>query len=131
VSGVVMQAFPQIEYFNKNKAIFNSFPNEQKKEIVYSCPTNVYKMTNNNLVDIENLMNCTFCQECVIKANSFKTSTRAMKIEPDYRQFLFKVETVGSMKPEQVVLYGINILKNKFLEISKEVEDKYNISSNR
>lgn len=130
---VVMQPEPEIEFLN-NKTILNNLTVNQKKEFVNSCPTKVYSYNDaKNSVEIDNHMNCNFSKECIYKLESFKVDpSKAIRIAPKNNRFLFKVETTGALKPEQIVLTAISILRSKLVEVSEFCEkDRTMIVSNR
>lgn len=133
VSICIMQHIPQIE-FPQGKYILDNLTIKQKKEFVDICPSKVYRFDEiRKTIEIENKLNCTFCEECVNKLDSFNVDTsKAIKIQAENNKFLFKIETVGSLKPEQIVLEAINILKNKLNNIITcvDIESK-NILVNR
>lgn len=123
VSTCVMQHVPEIEFLQE-KYIINNLTLKQKKEFVDSCPSKVYRFDEiRKTVEIENKLNCTFCEECLNKLEGFKLNhTDAVKISAQPNKFIFKIETVGSMKPEQVVIDALMIMKNKLMHIMNCVE---------
>jgi len=55
---------------------------------------------------------CTFCKECVLKAQALnKPDLVQISTKPD--KFIFTVETTGALKPEEVVLQAIDVLRLK------------------
>jgi len=80
----VMQQEAEIE-LNKNK--LDSLKSEQKKEFVKCCPTKVYSYDDvKKVVDIENPQNCTFCEECIRKLESFGMD-KSIRITPKKNKF--------------------------------------------
>lgn len=118
VCSVVMQHEPEIEFLDKTNTI-DKLSITQKKEFVNSCPTRVYAYDETRkTVEIENVMNCTYCEECLVKLDSFGIDkNRAIRIAPKKNRFLFKVESNGSLKAEQIVLDAFKELKLKLLDI--------------
>lgn len=52
-----------------------------------------------------------------------------IKVEPKENEFLFKVESTGSLSPKKIIYEAFNVLKQKFNEIDKlliEIEDRDN-----
>jgi len=68
VSTVSMQYIPEITI---NNSILNELTKEEKILFKNSCPKVVYSYNEkNDVFEIENLNECTFCQECKIHAES-------------------------------------------------------------
>lgn len=124
VSSVVMQHVPEIEFFDKMNTL-DKLSLEKKKDFVTSCPTKVYKLDEQKkTIEIENLMNCTYCEECLVKIDSFGMDrTKVIKIAAKNNKFLFKIESIGSLKAEQIVLDAFHELKSKLIEISVKLDD--------
>ena len=133
VAVCVMQHVPEIEFVD-GKYIIDNLTVKHKKEFVNSCPTKVYRYDEiRKTVEIENKLNCTFCEECLNKLEMLNIDhTKAIKIYAKDKQFIFKVESIGSMRPEQIVIDALNVLKKKFVNILNcvDVESK-NFIGNR
>jgi DNA-directed RNA polymerase II subunit RPB3 len=133
VCSVVMQHEPEIDFLDKGSYI-NKLSINQKKELVNSCPTKVYRYDEiKKSVEIENQLNCTYCEECVNKIESFGLDkNKTIKISPKNNRFLFKVESTGSLKAEQIVIDAFKELKSKLTEVYNKVEqESKNIVINR
>jgi DNA-directed RNA polymerase II subunit RPB3 len=138
VSSVIMQHEPEIEFVDKGNLI-NKLSVGQKKEFVNSCPTKVYRYDESRkTIEIENPLNCSYCEECLIKLDSFEVDknkidrNKAIRIAPKKNRFLFKVESVGSLKAEQIVMDAFKELKIKLADILNKVDQEAkNIISNR
>lgn len=124
VTSVVMQHVPEIEFFDKMNNL-DKLSLEKKKDFVASCPTKVYKLDEQKkTIEIENLMNCTYCEECLVKIDSFGMDrTKVIKIAAKKNKFLFKIESIGSLKAEQIVMDAFHELKSKLMEISVKLDD--------
>jgi DNA-directed RNA polymerase II subunit RPB3 len=124
ISSVVMQHVPDIEFFDKNNTI-DKLSIEKKKDFVESCPSKVYKFDEQKkTIEIENLMNCTYCEECIVKLETFgMDKNRTIKISAKKNKFLFKIESIGSLKVEKIVLDAFAELKNKLMEVSVRLDD--------
>ena len=137
VCSVIMQQESEIEFLDKN--LFAKLSVSQKKDFVNSCPTNVYRYDDSRkTVEIEKPLNCTYCEECLVKVESFGVEgqkvdrNRVIRIAPKKNRFLFKVESVGSLKAEQIVIDALKELKLKLADIiSKVDQESKNILSNR
>jgi len=108
--GVTYQFTPDIR-LNQNK--LDELNDLQKLEWVHSCPSKVYKLDEDSKkVEIEDAMKCTFCNECKKKADEFgKPDLVTISTKPD--RFIFTVETTGALRPEEVVLSALSVLKLK------------------
>lgn len=124
VSSVIMQHVPEIEFFDKINTL-DKLSLEKRKDFVNSCPTKVYKLDDlKKTIEIENVMNCTYCEECLVKLDSFGLDrNRVIKIAAKKNKFLFKIESIGSLKAEQIVLDAFYELKSKLTEISVKLDD--------
>ena len=115
VCSCIMQHVPEIEFLN-SRSIIDNLSLKQKKEFVECCPNKVYRFDEiRKQVEIDNKMACTYCEECTDKLESYEgiDHTTAIKITSQDNRFLFKIETVGSMKPEQIVTDSMNEIKKK------------------
>ena len=124
VSSVIMQHVPEIEFFDKMNNL-DKLSLDKKKDFVVSCPTKVYKLDEQKkTIEIENVMNCTYCEECLVKIDSFGMDrTKVIKIAAKKNKFLFKIESIGSLKSEQIVMDAFHELKSKLIEISVKLDD--------
>lgn len=123
VSACIMQHVPEIEFL-QDRFLVDKLSINQKKEFVESCPNKVYRFDENRkIIVIDNKLNCTYCEECTTKLSSFDIDhTAAIKIAPIPNKFLFKVESVGSLKPEQIVVDALNEIKKKLSSINSILE---------
>jgi len=108
--GVTYQFTPDLR-LNQNR--LDELNDQQKQEWVNSCPTKVYKFDEDTKkVDIDDAMKCTFCNECKKKADELgKQDLVNILTKPD--RFIFTVETTGALRPEEVVLSALSVLKLK------------------
>eukprot|EP00457_Paulinella_chromatophora_P010452 gb/GEZN01010556.1/.p1 GENE.gb/GEZN01010556.1/~~gb/GEZN01010556.1/.p1 ORF type:complete len:335 (+),score=27.34 gb/GEZN01010556.1/:102-1106(+) len=98
---------------------------ERKIEFVKSCPSKVYGERYNEQtrqVTVDDASKCTYCMECVKKLQSFNTPD-LVKIVPKPGRFVFTVETTGALAPEKIVEEGLNILKNKLVELNTLLDE--------
>lgn len=124
VSSAVMQHVPEIEFFDKQNTL-DKLSTEKKIEFVESCPSRVYKYDEQkDTIEIENLMNCTYCEECLEKLKCFGIDkNKTIKISAQKNKFLFKIESIGSLKAEKIVIDAFMELKNKLLEVSVRLDE--------
>ncbi|KAJ5069917.1 DNA-directed RNA polymerase ii subunit rpb3 [Anaeramoeba ignava] len=95
-------------------------PNSEKTQSAYSkivdsCPARVFKM-NQDRIEIENEDRCFFCEECTKKANELDAGIN-IAIESEPNTFVFSVESTGALKPTEIVLSALRILKEKLRAI--------------
>jgi len=119
-SPVCVANFQYEPVISLNQNMLPLLSKEQKIDFVNSCPTRVYGLNKKTeQIEIENVMNCMFCEECVKKTETFKLLEPLVKVTSKKEKFIFSVETTGSLKPEEVVKFALNAMKNK-LEVVKE-----------
>jgi len=112
--GVTYQFDPDIRL---NQASMETLSETQKQEFVASCPTKVYRYDEDSkTVDIEDANRCTYCNECKKKAIELN-KPELVTINARQDKFVFTVETTGSLKPEEVVLSALNVLKLKLANL--------------
>lgn len=85
------------------------------EEVMKDCPKNAIKIDGEK---VSVTMDCDLCKEC-IKVAKPKGS---LEIEGDPTKFIFNIESVSSLKPEEIVFSAIDILKNKAKDFGKEVK---------
>jgi DNA-directed RNA polymerase II subunit RPB3 len=86
---------------------------QQKMKLVDSCPRRVYSYhAKSGQVNIENPDACIFCDECVKTATEFGMPD-LIKIGYTKNKFIFKVETNGSLKPDEIIDSALAQLKLK------------------
>jgi len=95
---------------------------QQKQAFVESCPTKVYTYNQQTEeVTIEDPLRCTYCDECVLKAEDMGEPD-LVRISPVPNAFTFNVETTGAIAPEEVVVNGLKILRTKLKELREQVK---------
>jgi DNA-directed RNA polymerase alpha subunit len=78
---------------------------------------------NKKTVEIENALNCNYCEECLVTLDGFGfDKNRVIRIAPKKNRFLFKVESTGSMKADQIVLDAFRELKLKLIDVLGKIE---------
>lgn len=83
-------------------------------EVMKSCPKNAIKIDGEK---VSVTMDCDLCKECVKVARPKDTLT----IEGDNSRFIFNVESISGLKPEEIVFSAVDILKQKAKDFGKEV----------
>lgn len=80
------------------------------------CPRNVFEFDEKkNIIIIKDLENCTMCKTCMKDCPA-----QAVSVEGREDKFIFRIETDGSLSPEEVLTRACDILSaksNKIIEI--------------
>jgi DNA-directed RNA polymerase subunit D len=84
-------------------------------EVVKVCPKHAIKIDGDK-VSVD--MNCDLCKECVKTADP----KGSLEIVGDSTRFIFNVESVSGLKPEDIVFQAVDILKKKVKDFGKEVK---------
>ena len=80
---------------------------------VERCLKRTLKIEGNKIV-VDNPFECNMCMECVDVCPK-----NCIKVEPIEDGFIFNVETVSGIPPEEIVLDAIDVLENKMKEFDK------------
>ena len=96
-----------------------------------SCPSKVFEIDDRTgAIKVANPMNCTYCEECqLMLEDSGQNHKEIIKVQPQKNRFFFRIESVGSLKPEAIVIEAFNALKEKLLGIITEVDNDARLSS--
>ena len=123
VSCVIMQQVPEIEFVDKSNFI-NKLSTHAKEDFVAACPTKVFKVDEKSgMIEVADPLKCTYCEECQLKIEELGgVPKNVIKIEPKKNKLLFKVESVGSLKPEKIVIDAFEMMKEKMLGIVTEID---------
>jgi len=87
---------------------------ENPEEAVKACPKNALKIDGDK---VSVTLDCDLCKECVKVAKP----KGMLEIEGDNTKFIFNVESISSLKPEEIVFSSVDILKGKVKDFGKEV----------
>lgn len=98
---------------------------ELVKRFTESCPTKVYSVTPDDRIVID-LDKCTYCMECKEFASEESLGRDFVTIKEKEmgggkREFIFTVESTGSLPPEQIVMMGFDTLVSKLAKVSQEL----------
>jgi len=85
------------------------------EEVMKSCPKNAIKIDGEK---VSVTMDCDLCKECIKVAKP----KGVLQIEGDPTRFIFNVESISGLNPEEIVLSAIDILKEKAKDFGKEVK---------
>lgn len=99
---------------------------EQRNAIAASCPTRVftYRDTTRELV-VEEVSKCMYCLECVKTAQSFQgvdNGRDVVTIAQKKGQYVFSVESNGSVAPEFIVIAALEALQSKLNVLHTEIQ---------
>lgn len=83
-------------------------------EVVNSCPKNALSI-NGNKANVT--VDCDLCKECVKTAKP----EGSLEIVGDRNKFIFIIESISGLKPEEIFLKGIDILKSEAKEFRSQV----------
>jgi len=114
--GVRFQVDPEVRI---NQSRLDELTDQQKQDWANTCPTKVYKYENGK-VDVEDAQRCTFCQECKKKAEDYGKPD-LVTISTKSERFIFTVETTGALRPEEVLLSALNVLKLKLANLQQHL----------
>ena len=110
-----------------NDTRLDEITESQRRDFVASCPTKVYGFDERSKkVMLINEPGCIFCNECVKKGREFKEKgddDNVVVVESKPGRFVFLVETVGSLRPEEVVIAALRRLQNMMAEIRRECQE--------
>lgn len=104
----------------------NIMTEEQKRKWIDSCPSHVFNYNEKtNTIDIENIINCTFCNECKYKADELNLKDlviiKQKRSSSNGYDFIFSIESTGSLPPSDIVRTAFEILINKLDKINNEL----------
>ncbi|EGC32876.1 RNA polymerase II core subunit [Dictyostelium purpureum] len=122
-SCIATYQFQPIVTINQNR--MDELSDKQKEEWVGSCPTKVFGYSPHNQsqpVSVDEPMRCMYCLECKKKAEAFGKPD-LISIEQKQDKFIFTVESSGSLKPEDIVLSAIQIIKAKLNSIQTQLSE--------
>jgi len=97
---------------------------ENKKwDFAKCCPTKVFAYREQTRqVVVEDATRCTYCQECINKADQLGVPD-AVSIKEKPERFIFSVESTGAVKPEQIVLTALSVIKDKLTMMQHELSN--------
>ncbi|KAJ0406820.1 hypothetical protein P43SY_008842 [Pythium insidiosum] len=123
-SPVAVATFMYEPIITLNQAVLNMLTSEQKAELYKSCPTEVYETDENyDQFTVNDAMRCMYCDECVKVANSFKDNPEddaAVTVKMREDKFIFSVETTGQLRPEEVVICALDIIREKLSSLKHQ-----------
>lgn len=98
----------------------------QRRQLVAKCPRKVFAFNQSRkVVDIENIDNCSLCQECVKYSQELGVEN-AIKISENDMKFIFTVESTGALEVDYIIEQSMRILQKKLTSL-QECMTKYSI----
>lgn len=93
---------------------------EMKEEVANSCPRSVFSYNKkSNTLNIDDELKCNLCMECVETVDG-----KGIKVEGDSSKIMFMIEGTGSLRVEDVIVEGANIMK----DMAENFIDSFNIA---
>ncbi len=83
---------------------------------VEACPEDILKEEDGELV-VTDVEKCTMCEACA------EQCPEGIEIEGDSSKYIFRIESTGSIPPEEAIMKSLNILEEKFEDFSEQVEN--------
>lgn len=71
-------------------------------------------------VEIEDIMKCNLCNECV-KYTQEKKLDKAIRIDESERKFFFTIEATGALPPSAIVFKALRELKQKLGTLQQQI----------
>mmetsp|Transcript_73351 Transcript_73351/g.159063 ORF Transcript_73351/g.159063 Transcript_73351/m.159063 type:complete len:350 (+) Transcript_73351:68-1117(+) len=99
VATSVMQYQPVV---NLDRDMVDSLTLDEKIEFIQSCPRKVFDLDSSDKVQVEQLNECIFCDECVTKARELGKKEMVV-VKTDNDTFHFTVEGVTADGPRSVI----------------------------
>lgn len=84
-------------------------------ECVKACPQNILELVDEK-IRVKDPTLCTMCKGCLEVCPK-----DAVKVTGDPTKFIFRIESSGTLPPEQILLQAMKVLGDKFEEFSKLV----------
>lgn len=117
---VAMQQEPDIRL---NHSRLGELKEEEKEKFVECCPVKVYEYNEaKQEVSVDDKFKCFMCEECTKMSKELKGDNPDAEDVVDIgivrERFLFKLETTGALKPEELVFSALEVLENKLDGIS-------------
>jgi len=117
----IFQFQPEVKL---DRASVDSLTLDEKIDLVQTCPRKVFALDIEDKVQVDKLMDCIFCDECVAKAQVLGHKDM-VTVKMDANTFHFTVEAVTADGPRSVidvVRAGLRVLEYK---MSKFLQDAY------
>jgi DNA-directed RNA polymerase II subunit RPB3 len=121
-SPVSISTYHQVAEISFRKALVDDMTEDEKKDIVNSCPEKIFQLGHDGNFVVNKIEDCTFCNQCIRQAE-IHNKKDAIIIQSKRGIFIFNIETVGSLSPESVVLKAFAVLLKKLDDFKENVEN--------
>jgi len=118
VSAIGFQPDPIIE-INQEEAM--NLTAKQKQRFVDSCATKVFKLEN-GVIQVDNPRKYNYAGDCLTVAKEEFEMPDLVRIRPAKDRFIVTVESVGSLKPIDIVTRAFDILEDKLKTLERGIE---------
>ena len=110
VSMCVYTHLPEIKIDTKNC--------DECGKCVKICPEAIFVKTSDG-IKTQNVLDCTLCMDCV---DACSKNPKAVEVTWDKGAFIFKIESTGALKVEQIVTEAAKILDQKIKDFSEQLK---------
>lgn len=94
---------------------------EEKQELVDICPRKVFSFNGmSQAVEIEDVMRCNLCNECVTFTRDKKLE-KAIRIDENDKKYIFTVEATGALPPAGIVFKALREIKQKLSTLQQQI----------
>lgn len=118
-----------IPHIRIDSSIESAMTNSQRKEVAGCCPRQVFDIEDAGaLLTVARSMQCNFCQLCVEKTDEMNLGGLISVREeedvdaPGRFNFLFQINTNGSLTSREVLMGSVNELRRSLVHIREAVE---------
>ena len=105
-----------VGYKNLPKIKVNEIDKKDIEKFVDVCPRGVFKINNGKLV-VKDPEDCNLCMQCVEASKKGE-----IQVTPVEDAFVFNVESISGLKPEEIVLLAAKILGSKMEKFKKALK---------
>ncbi len=93
--------------------------NENLKKLVTKCPKKIFSFSDKTgQFSIKNTELCIYCEECTKFAIDELKLPDLVVVKPIKEEFLFTIESVGTLRPDAIFLEAVAIMKSKIHELN-------------
>ncbi len=87
-----------------------------KEQLVAACPKGVFDIEDTGNLVAKHPKKCTMCRECV-RQEGWDEAVSLLRVSD---HFIFTVESVGMLTPEEIFLRALNVLKTKAVSLLQQ-----------
>ena len=89
---------------------------DEARRIIDVCPTNVFEKSGRG-AKVANELACILCDACV------EAAPEHVEVQGDETKFIFKVETVSGLTPEDIVKMATEVLETKAKDLEEKISE--------